>query len=362
VGRVLDGFKQDPTADQQTVIRELTGLSDSELDDALRQISGEAHASFLQIGIRDSEAANDLIRQHMSARRREVRPGAELGASWWSQLGGERTRLKNADGERVGAIDLGSGMGGMDYTPSDTWTFGLGGGLAAGGIDITDLASSGDITSPRAFGYAGWRPEGFGGITGGATFARQDMDTKRQITFQGRLPDELGGDPIGEGINREARAEEVTLVKDQWTDWDDEHEIKTYSLSYVLGYRRATFTRRGFIESGADSLSLELPEQTVRLRQVNALVNMWRREGDFRPFGEFLFRREITDGRTTTTLEFPDEGDSRFAVDGLPAPKNIVKLEVGATWYTRSYIWRFEYRYRNATGQTTHGGALHVSF
>ena len=56
------------------------------------------------------------------------------------------------------------------------------------------------------------------------------------------------------------------------------------------------------------------------------------------------------------------EGDSRFAVDGLPAPKNIVKLEIGATWYTRSYIWRFEYRYRNATGQTTHGGALHVSF
>ena len=40
----------------------------------------------------------------------------------------------------------------------------------------------------------------------------------------------------------------------------------------------------------------------------------------------------------------------------------LVKLEVGATWYTRSYIWRFEYRYRNATGQTTHGGSLHVSF
>ncbi len=362
VGGVLDGFKNDPSGDQLTVIRELTGLDDDELDNALRQISGEAHASFLQIGIRDSEATNDLLRRHVSARRREVRPGEDLGATWWSQLGGERTRLKNAAGNRVGAIDLGSGMGGMDYSPSDTWTFGLGGGLAAGSINIADLISSGEIVSPRAFGYAGWRPEGFGGITGGATFARQDMDTTRQIVFQGRLPDELGGDPIGEGINREAQAEEVTLVKDQWTDWDDEHEIKTYSLAYVLGYRRATFTRRGFIESGADSLSLEMPEQTVRLRQVNALLNMWRREGDFRPFGEFLYRREITDGRTTATLEFPDEGDSRFAVDGLPAPKNIVKLEVGATWYTRSYIWRFEYRYRNATGQTTHGGSLHVSF
>jgi hypothetical protein len=151
-------------------------------------------------------------------------------------------------------------------------------------------------------------------------------------------------------------------VKDQWTDWDDEHEIRTYSLSYVLGYRRATFTRRGFIESGADSLSLEMPEQTLRLRQVNTLLNVWRREGDFRPFGEFLYRREITDGTTTTLLEFPDAGDSRFTVDGLPAPQNIVRLQLGAVWHARSRTWKFEYHYRNATGQSTHGGSLHVTF
>src|SRR5690606_9542573 len=127
VSGVLDGFKDNPSEDQLTVIRELTGLGDDELDDALRQISGESHASFLQIGIRDSEATNDLLRRHVTARRRAVRPGGNLGANWWSQLGGERTRLKNANGHRVGAIDLGSGMGGMDYSPSDTWTFGLGG-------------------------------------------------------------------------------------------------------------------------------------------------------------------------------------------------------------------------------------------
>ena len=362
VGDVLDRFKDDPTDDQQTVIRELTGLSDGDLDRALRQISGEAHASFVQIGVRDAEANNDLIRQHISSRRRDVRPGADLGASWWGQMGGEHTRLKNAAGDQVGAIDLGSGTGGMDYHPSDRWTFGLGAGLSGGGINITDLISSGDILSPRAFGYAGWRPGDFGGFTGGATFARQDMDTTRRIVFQGRLPDELGGDPIGEGIDREAQAEEVTLVKDQWTDWDDEHEFGTYSLSYVLGYRRATFTRRGFIESGADSLSLAMPEQTLKLRQANALVNVWRREGDFQPFGEFLYRREFTDGRTTTQLEFPDAGDSRFSVEGLPAPQNVVRLQLGATWYTKSRIWKFEYHYRNATGQTTHGGSLHVSF
>lgn len=361
VSGVLDRLKEGATGDRLTVIEELTGLSDSELDAALRQISGEAHATFLQIGIRDSEAANDVIREQISTRRRDARLGTNLGPSWWAHGGGQRNTLKNGDGDRLGTIDLGSTMAGMDYRPSETWTFGVGGGLAAGTINLTDLASTGDVTSPRAFGYAGWRPKSFG-VRGGATFARQEMESRREIAFQSRLPDDLGGDPIGEGIHREAEAEEVTLVKDQWSDWEDEHEIKTYTLSYVLGYRRATFTRRGFVEGGADSLSLEMPEQTIKLRQVNALVNSWRREGDFRPFGEFLYRREVTDGRTTTALEFPDAGDSRFFVDGKPAPKNVVKMRAGATWFTSSATWRFEYEYRNATGQTTHGGALHVRF
>ena len=361
VGEALEQFKENPTDDQLAVIRELTGLTDSELDDALRQISGEAHATFLQIGMRDSEAANDSIRRQITARRREARGTDDLGASWWGQMGGERTRLTNASGDRIGTIDIGSGMGGMDYRATDTLTFGGGAGFSGGTIGLIDLNSSGDILSPRAFGYAGWRPKSFG-FKGGATFARQKMDSQRQLDFQARLPDDLGGDPIGEGIHRRAESEEVTLIKDQWTDWDDEHEINTYTISYVLGYRRATFTRRGFIESGADSLSLELPEQTVTLKQVNTLFNFWRREGDFRPFGEFLFRREMTDGRTTTVLEFPDEGDSRFFVDGEPAPKNITKIRLGSTWFLESSTWRFEYEYRRATGQTTHGGALHVRF
>jgi autotransporter-associated beta strand protein len=361
VGDAIERLKDNPTEDQLAFIRELTGLTDEELEGALRQVSGEAHATFLQIGIRDSEAANDQIRREVMARRREARGTDNLGASWWGQMGGERTRLTNASGDRIGTIDLGSGMGGVDYRATETVTFGGGAGLSGGTIGLIDLNSSGDILSPRAFGYAGWRPKSFG-FKGGATFARQKMKGQRQLDFQARLPDELGGDPIGEGIHRRAESEEVTLIKDQWTDWDDEHEINTYTISYVFGYRRATFTRRGFIESGADSLSLEMPEQTVTLKQVNTLFNFWRREGDFRPFGEFLYRREMTDGRTTTVLEFPDDGDSRFFVDGEPAPKNITKIRLGSTWFLQSSTWRFEYEYRHATGQTTHGGALHVRF
>jgi uncharacterized protein with beta-barrel porin domain len=252
-------------------------------------------------------------------------------------------------------------MAGMDYRPSGSVTFGLGGGLAAGSINLTDLASNGDIVSPRAFGYAGWKPKTFG-VRGGGMFARQKMETTRQLAFQAKLPDELGGDPMGEGILREAHAEEVTLVKDRWFDWEDEHDVKTYTMSYVLGYRQATFTRQGFTEHGAGVLSLEAPEQELRLRQFNMLFNAWRREGDFQPFGEVLFRREMTDGETTTELEFPDAGDSRFFVDGKPAPKNILKIRAGGTWYTTRATWRFEYQYRNATGETSHGGALHVRF
>lgn len=360
VGGILDRLKQNPTGEWENIFEQVAGLSDSELEQALRQISGEAHATFTQVGFTDSEMANDVVREQIFRRRRDSRLGSNLGASWWANGGGQRTTLKDG-GRRIGTIDLGSTMAGMDYRPSGSVTFGLGGGLAAGSINLTDLASNGDIVSPRAFGYAGWKPKTFG-VRGGGMFARQKMETTRQLAFQAKLPDELGGDPMGEGILREAHAEEVTLVKDRWFDWEDEHDVKTYTMSYVLGYRQATFTRQGFTEHGAGVLSLEAPEQELRLRQFNMLFNAWRREGDFQPFGEVLFRREMTDGETTTELEFPDAGDSRFFVDGKPAPKNILKIRAGGTWYTTRATWRFEYQYRNATGETSHGGALHVRF
>ena len=43
---------------------------------------------------------------------------------------------------------------------------------------------------------------------------------------------------------------------------------------------------------------------------------------------------EITDGKTTTELEFPGEPDERFFVDGLPAPKNITHFRGGSTWFS----------------------------
>jgi fibronectin-binding autotransporter adhesin len=361
VGEAIDRFKLGSTGDHLVVIRELTGLGDAALNDALRQVSGEAHASLLQFGIRDSEAATDIIRRQISSRRREVRLGGRLGPSWWAQFGGERGRLSNADGERVGTLDIANGIGGLDYRPSERWLFGFGGGAAGGNMSLSDLSSSADILAPRAFGYAGFRPKGFG-LRAGGSFARQRSDTRRRIIFQALLPPELGGGPIGDGINREATAEETSLVSDQWSEYDDEVDIKSYTLEWLVGLRRASFTRRGFIEAGADALSLLLPEQTLTLRQTNVQMHLWRHEGDVRPFFEVLYRREMTDGKTTTELEFPGVPDSRFLVDGLPAPKNIVNARGGATLFTMLGAWTFEYQYRRATGQTTHSGDVRVRF
>jgi hypothetical protein len=361
VGAAIDKFKLGATGDHLTVVSELTGLDDAALNDALRQVSGEALASLLQFGIRDSEMSTDIVRRQIAGRRREILLGAPLGRSWWAQLGGERGRLSNADGNRVGTMDMAAGMGGLDYRPSTRWVFGAGGGLVGGDVSLSDLSSSADVRAPRAFGYAGFRPKGFG-FTGGGSFARQRSDTNRRIVFQSRLPDELGGGPLGEGINRQAVAEEITLVNDQWTEYDDDQQIKTYTLDWLIGVRRASFTRREFIESGAEALSLLMPEQTVTLRQTNVMIHLWRREKEFRPFFEMLYRREMTDGETTTELEFPGVPDSRFMVDGLPAPKNILNARGGATVYTSFGVWTFEYQYRRATGQTTHSGDLRVRF
>lgn len=363
VAAAIDGFKLDAQGDRFNVVRELFALNDADLADALRQISGESHASALQVSIRGSELATDAIRSEIASRDRET--GADASPSdtvhWWTQFGGERASFDNGDGSRAGTMTLGNGLGGVDWRPSRRWIFGLGGGFATGGISLGDLRSTTDIRTPRAFGYAGFRPKGFG-LRAGGSFARQSADSRRQIQFRSTLPSDLGGGPVGEGIDRQAQSEEISLLSDQWSEYDDETDIKTYSLEWFFGLRRVTFGRQGFVETGANALSLLAPNQTVKMRQADARFYIWRRERDVRPYLEIMYRRELTAGLNTLKVEFDDIPNSGFQVEGLPMPRNMFSARGGVTLMTWLGAWTFEYHYRHAPNQTVHGGDIRVRF
>ncbi|MCA1559839.1 MAG: hypothetical protein LC804_06095, partial [Acidobacteria bacterium] len=50
-----------------------------------------------------------------------------------------------------------------------------------------------------------------------------------------------------------------------------------------------------------------------------------------RPYLETTFRRELTDGKTTTELQFVNVPDSDFTVDGIPIPGNTFVGRRGVT-------------------------------
>lgn len=365
VGQSIDKFKLAATGDRALVARELTGLDDNALNLALEEIAGAVHASSQQLAILDSEAFTDTVRDELTARDHERGDGqAGWGGErirWWSEFTGEHGSLGAEGGARGGTINLGGGASGFDFRPAERWVFGAGGGFGAGHMAINGLNAATDFKAPRAFGYVGFKPHGFG-INAGGSAARSTSKTRRTIAFVATLPAELGGDILLGGIDRAAQSEETAVLSDQWSEYADNLDVRTYTIDWNVGVRRARFARSGFTETGAGSLSLQALDQVLSLTQSDAKFHVWRRKGSIRPFGEMKYRREVTDGKTTTALRFADAPDSDYKVEGLPVPGNTVAGRGGVTFMTRLGAVTVEYEFNKAPGQSRQGAHLRVRF
>ena len=257
--------------------------------------------------------------------------------------------------------NLGGGAGGFDYRPEGRFFFGGGGGFGKGHMGMDRLASATDFTAPRAFGYVGFKPKGFG-INGGASGARSRSKTNRAIQFAAALPPELGGNLLTGGIDRDATGEETTLLSDQWGEYADNFDVKSYRVDLNVGIRHARFGRNGFTESGALSVSLELLDQAIDLNQTDIKVHVWRQKGDIRPFFQSSVRREMSNGDTTTDLQFAGRPDSQFNVNGLPAPGNTFMAKGGVTFMSFIGSLTFEYEVKRAPDEHRQGLAIRARF
>src|SRR5262249_45983942 len=151
----------------------------------------------------------------------------------------------------------------------------------------------------RAFGYVGYKPQAFG-IRAGGSAARSSAKTNRQIQFAATLPLELGADLLLGGIDRTAQSQETSLLSDEWSEYADHQNVRTYRVDWNIGIRHARFARDGFVEKGAGALALAADAQTLNLRQTDVKIHIWRRSGSYRPYLETMFRRELSDGNNIT--------------------------------------------------------------
>ena len=356
VAQALDRSKFATDGDARFVVRELTGLGDGALGDALEQIAGQLHTTVLQTAVIDTDLVNDVVREQFQARDME----GLTDVQWWGETACQHADFKPTDNARGGKANVCTGAGGADRRLSERWTIGGGGSWTGGNMGLGSMGS-GDYTAPRAFGYAGYKPKTFG-VRGGGSAAHSSYKTTRQIVFQALLPAELGGAPLTDGIDRTAEAEQSGSTTDSWGEIQDSRKVRTYTIEAMLGIRHQRISRSAFTETGALSLSLAALEQVINLTQTDIRVHAWRRTGSYRPFFNFNYRRELADGDASTDMALSGFPDSDFQVKGIGVPVNTYAGKLGVTFVPWIGQATFTYEFKAAEGQRRQSVGFRVRF
>ena len=363
VAEAIDGLKAGAAGDLGQVVREVTALDDHALDDALRSIAGEVHGSSLFLSATESEAFTDLLRDQLTAREHERGEGQNGWGGerlqWWTQFTGTHATLAGRGGVEGGTVDLGGGAGGVDWRLSDRWLIGGGGGFGKGWMGLGG-AGSATYRAPRAFGYAGFRPNGFG-IHAGASTARVSIPTARSVALSAMLPSELGGGLMFEDA-RDLQGREQATVTDSWSEYSDDARVKSYTVDWMVGVRHIRISRDPFTESGGGALSLAMPHQVTSFGQTDVKLHVWRHQGYWRPFGETLFRLGLGALRTATRMRFADAPGGEFTVEGIPLPREMLLVRGGTSMAMRAGTLTFDYSIRHSAGQTRQGVNVRYRF
>jgi len=360
VADAIDRIKFGASGDGATVIHELTALDDKGLNDALAQIEGQIHASVIQAAVLDADAFTDFAKTQAS-QGREV--GETGRVHWWTQFNCQHANYKGSSAAQGGFANVCAGAGGADHNFNEHWMVGGGGGFGKGTLGLGGGLGSSDYHAPRAFGYGGWRPKNFG-IRFGGSASKSSYKTQRQIQFAATLPQDLGGEALTGGIDRQAQSTQQGTSSDQWSELHDSRKVGTYTFEGLVGIRHARFSRQGWTETGADSLSLEgQADQSLTLNETDVKISGYRRSGTFRPFFETFYRHELSNAQTITELSFAAAANSNFQITGLPVPGNTYSGKIGASMMLRfAGQLTAEYSFLTSSAETRQSVGLHFRF
>ncbi len=346
VGRALDAGKANLNGDFGKVIREVFALDDQSLDLAMKSLAGEIHASVIRLVALDSLATTDMVRNELTEQEHQAQDTSRQATRVasvrpWFQMGGDHISYRS--GEFSGGTgNIQSGGGGVDFKPAAAWTLGGGGALSLGGLSLSEISGSSQMTAPRAFFYSGFAFGPFAVHFGGSR-SWTKTTTNRNIAFAAFVPDASGrmvplspGTPAGgspspislgdaiprPGIDREASSDQQSTASDAWSEWQFTRKFNTWTVDTKLGLRASRFSRTGFSESGADSISLTAAPQSLSAGETNVDFHAFRRSGTWRPNVLLTYRRQFGDDFTSANVAFAGNPDSEFAVKGFPVPRN----------------------------------------
>jgi uncharacterized protein with beta-barrel porin domain len=314
----------------------------------------------IQAAVLDADTFTDFAKTQASQ-------GREIGETgrvhWWTQFNCQHANYKGSSAAQGGSANVCAGAGGADHNFNEHWMVGGGGGFGKGTLGLGGGLGSSDYHAPRAFGYGGWRPKNFG-IRFGGSASKSSYTTQRQIQFAATLPQDLGGEALTGGIDRQAQSTQQGTSSDQWSELHDSRKVGTYTFEGLVGIRHARFSRQGWTETGADSLSLEgQADQSLTLNETDIKISGHRRSGTFRPFFETFYRHELSNAQTITELSFAAAANSNFQIAGLPVPGNTYSGKIGASMMLRfAGQLTAEYSFLTSSAETRQSVGLHFRF
>ena len=360
IGGAFDRVKGGASGDLGRVVRELTALDNSELARGLDVTAGEIHASAAHLAAMDAEGMMDVVRGEIA--NRISSPGEpELGATsdrsvWrtqgrrvWFRLRTGRASF-STDGAHGSHVNLAGYAAGADWVMRGQWLIGVAGSYADGRLTLEDVDESGNLTVPRAVGYAVYGGKRWT-LSGGASVGRTLYETRRRFHFAAIAPT---GQPLFGGIDGDAVSKPSGLATDFWSEARFNGVLGSWNVQPTLGMRRARYGLGAWSEVGADALSLSAGSQSIASTQADAGIRVSRSVGGFYPFVSAMHRRELTDGRTIVGLRLGDSAEGRFDVEGLSWARDTTAGEAGFIIRRRNIGMSMWYEARRARRQIRH--------
>jgi uncharacterized protein with beta-barrel porin domain len=367
IGGAFDRLRPGATGDLVRVTRELTALDDPMLATALDAISGEIHASSLQLAALDGEAIMDVVRSEIAERASPGGSVASLTTSaqgllgnrqdqspwgnrrrWWSQFHAQQAAFGATTSAHGADAALHGFALGTDRKFMEHWLLGIGGGYTTGKMSLDGAAESSEFTAPRAFAYLRYSKNRWAAHVG-TTVAHTGYNTRRAFGFAARTP--LGDGLLFGGVDRQATSTPSGLATDIWGEERFNAMIGSWSLAPSIGLRYARYGRRAWAENGADALSLTAPDQRLSSKQGDVGLSFNRTTGRFRPLASGTHRRELSNRETAAPLVLSGLADGAFVVDGLPLARSTLVSGAGLTLRAGNIDVSLIYEWRRAQAQ-----------
>jgi outer membrane autotransporter protein len=345
VGSALDQAFNMPSGDFNTVLNALAGLSTAQAPAVLDAISGQPYADFGTTNLQSASLFMNAVGQQMAVarggtggggtgggQRQALAQACEIAAcdatgpwgAWASALGGLGSVAANGNASSL-TYNFGGGAAGLDYRLDPRFLVGFGAGYAAGNQWVNGFQGRGWTDNVNATVYGSFTQGAFY-VDALAGYAYSDNRLQRQIIIPGLQPRTANG---GTGANQALGQVEAG------------YRLGVYAPAQatVTPFGRlqaASVTQNGFSEWGANSLNLNVAQQTTNSLRSTLGADLAGAIGlgDTRKLDLALrlgWLHEYADTGRPITAAFAGAPSTAFAVYGATPQRNAAIIALSAS-------------------------------